>query len=160
MFKQKHILVIRIFLLFFAAAFTFLIFLSLNYQRTKPETLGEEVTLKIGAAQIDAEIADANEEIVQGLSTRTTLGENSGMYFVLEKREIAKFWMKDMLFSLDIIWIDDGKIIGIVKEAPTPSDKDIPTYTSPGPVTHVLEVNAGFSKEHNIKVGDRVEVVN
>lgn len=118
------------------------------------------MALKIGGAQIYAEIADANEEIVQGLSTRTTLEENSGMYFVLKKREIATFWMKDMLFSLDIIWIDAGKIVGIVKEAPISSGKDIPTYTSPGPVTHVLEVNAGFTKEHNIKIGGRVEVVN
>lgn len=159
MFKQKHIIVIRIFLLFFAAAFTLLIFLSLNSQRAKPEILNKEVALKIGDAQIYAETADANEEIVKGLSGRRSIEEDSGMYFVLKKREIATFWMKGMLFSLDIIWIDDEKIIGIVKDAPTPTDKDITTYTSPGPVTHVLEVNAGFAKEHNIKIGDRVEVV-
>lgn len=82
------------------------------------------------------------------------------MYFVLGEKKIATFWMKDMLFSLDIIWIDNGKIVGINKNVSVPKNDIIPTYTSTQPITHVLEVNAGFASKHNIEVGSTVETTN
>jgi len=119
--------------------------------------LPKTTKLVIKDVEISAEIADEPGKIVKGLSGRTSLGENSGMYFVLGKRKIASFWMKDMKFPLDIIWIDNGGIVYIVEEAPTPDD-NIPSFTPTQPATHVLEVNAGFAKKHSIKIGDRVEV--
>ena len=82
------------------------------------------------------------------------------MYFVLGEKKIATFWMKDMLFSLDIIWIDNGKIVGINENVSVPTNDIIPTYTSTQPITHILEVNAGFASKHNIEVGSTVEATN
>jgi len=64
--------------------------------------------------------------------------------------------MKEMKFSIDIIWIDNGKVVGFVENAPLPTDNEIPTFSSPSPVTHVLEVNAGFVNTHSLKVVDKV----
>ena len=114
--------------------------------------------LVINSVEIQAEIADEPSEISKGLSDRDSLGEKSGMYFDLGERRVATFWMKGMLFPIDIIWIDDGKIVYVVKNASVPTENNIPTFTSDKPATHILEVNSGFAKKHSIEVGDRVEV--
>lgn len=81
------------------------------------------------------------------------------MYFELGERRQVTFWMKEMHFPLDIIWIDNGKIVGIEKNAPIPTSVNIPTFPSPTQVTNVLEVNAGFSDKNNLKTGDKVALI-
>jgi len=69
-----------------------------------------------------------------------------------------------MLIPIDIIWISDGRVVGIAQEVPVPSpdrpvsDEQLPTYTSPAPVHYVLEVRAGFAKRYNLSVGDTVTI--
>jgi len=158
--KLKPILTGRI-----IAAFTILvlglgIIFSLNSGKNRiPNPLENETYLKIGEVKIKTEIANTDEELTQGLSGRVSLEKNTGMYFVLGERRIATFWMKGMLFPLDIIWIDQDVVVGIDKNAPIPTTKRIPSFTSPAPVTHVLEVNADFTTENNIKVGDLLETL-
>ncbi len=64
--------------------------------------------------------------------------------------------MKEMKFPLDIIWIRDKEIVGVEKNAPIPTDKNTATFKSPGEVTAVLEVNAGYFAENNWKIGEKV----
>ena len=116
----------------------------------------EKKSLKVGEKIIEVETADSQQELVTGLSYRNSLETNSGMYFVLEKKQIASFWMLGMKFPLDIIWIDDGVIVGVEENAPVPTMEDIPSFTSPQPVTNVLEVNAGFFQTNNLKIGDKI----
>jgi uncharacterized membrane protein (UPF0127 family) len=115
--------------------------------------------LKIGNKSLEVEIADEPGEIEQGLSGRNSLGENTGMYFILPRRQISSFWMNEMNFPLDIIWIDQGRVVGIEKNAPTPQGDTIPSFTSSQEVTHVLEVNAGWSDKVNLQVGDSVSLL-
>ena len=61
--------------------------------------------------------------------------------------------MRDMQFSIDIIWIADGKVAGVQPKL-SPSDKG--TFVSPVPVRLVLEVPGGFAETHGIKAGDPV----
>lgn len=107
---------------------------------------------------LSVEIASTPTQLKTGLSKRTELKPGTGMYFDLGEREATSFWMKDMLFSIDIIWIDESKIVGFVESAPLPNSLEIPTFNSPSVVTHVLEVPAGFVKENNLKVGDQVRL--
>lgn len=158
--KQKHFLVLRIILFFFATSFVLLIFLSIFSEKNQIASYEDTIKLRIGDTQIIAEIADSDEEIAGGLSGRSSLSSSSGMYFILGERRVAKFWMRNMNFPLDIIWIRNEKIVGIDKNAKVPTESGVPTYTSPGPITHVIEVNAGFSNKHKIQVGDSVVVVN
>ena len=123
-------------------------------------------TLKIGNASIKAEVADSDAERQKGLSGRSALGKDSGMLFVISNgKATPTFWMKDMKFAIDIIWIHSssgdvkaGKIVQIDKNAEAPkagtSDSNLNRYSPKSAVDYVLEVNSGYSDSHNIKVGD------
>lgn len=67
-----------------------------------------------------------------------------------------------MLIPIDIIWIKDNKVAGIEHnlQAPPPgtSDSSLTLYNSPEPVDYVLEVNADWANQNNIKVGDVVKM--
>lgn len=118
-------------------------------------------SIKIGEATIETEIADTDESRTQGLSNRKRLDEGKGMLFDFTNTDFKKpgFWMKDMLISIDMIWIYNGKIIGITTNVPIPpEDRDLEVYYPPSEITHVLEVPAGWSAKNNLKVGDPVNL--
>ena len=85
------------------------------------------------------------------------LTEGEGMLFVFETDDLHSFWMRDMLFSIDILWIAmDGTVVHI---EPSVSPDSFPqTFTPPTPARYVLEVPAGFATEHGIEVGTRTEI--
>jgi len=104
---------------------------------------------------IDIEIANSPEEHAQGLMQRKSLPENSGMLFVFEEPHTLSFWMKDTYIPLDIIFIDENlNIINITKNT-TPLFEG--TYSSEAPAKYVVEVNAGFSEQHNIVPGNPIK---
>ncbi len=113
-------------------------------------------TVKIDDSVLKVEIADEPAEYQRGLSGRDSLPPDEGMLFVFESPAQPGFWMKDMAFPIDIIWIGaDHKIIAI-----TPSlgvDSYPATFHPPEPVVYVLEVNAGISARNGWLVGDLVE---
>lgn len=118
-------------------------------------------SVSISNKEIDVELAKTKEERIKGLSGRSSLEENEGMLFVFEDETNASvFWMKDMLIPIDIIWINEGKIVRIDKNVAAPAkdtpDEDLKTYSAGKPVDFVLEVNAGFADSNSIKVGDNV----
>lgn len=112
---------------------------------------------------IAVEIADEFNEWQQGLSDREILAENKGMLFVFSDKQVRCFWMKNMNFALDIIWLDDnlpaqtGKIIKIDKDVQPEGEKPSRRYSSMVPIDYVLEVNAGWCDKYKIKVGDEVK---
>jgi len=119
--------------------------------------------IKIGEKTILVEVVDTLETRNKGLSGRDGLNEGQGMLFVFETQDVSPaFWMKDMSFSIDIIWINDGKVVLISKEVPPPAadtqDRSLPLYTPQSVVDYVLEVSAGFSDQQDIKVGDKVTI--
>ena len=107
---------------------------------------------------INVEIAQTTNQQIHGLSNRKSLEVNSGMLFIFPNLRIRNFWMKDMEFSLDIIWIKDDTIIDIEANAPIPFEKQeaLPIYKSPSEVNYVLEVNAGWAEENRVQIGDKV----
>lgn len=112
-------------------------------------------TIKIRDITFRVELADTPEKKIQGLSGKASLSENNGMLFLFEKADIYSFWMKDMRFPIDIIWIDENfKIVGIVKNINPNSFPQ--TFQPQTPIQYVLEVNAGFSDRNNIVTGDQV----
>ncbi len=121
----------------------------------------EGPSLVINAKKISLEIADTPEKRTQGLSGRESLSDDSGMLFIFDSAGIYSFWMKDMNFPLDFIWIKDKKVVDLNENIPPPSQTGgNPQVVNPKEnADMVLEVNAGFIKENGIKVGDGVEVV-
>lgn len=113
-------------------------------------------TVAINGNRIKVETATNSEQWAQGLSGRDGLAKNSGMLFIYPDYAYRSFWMKDMKFEIDIIWIAENKIVGIEKNVPIPQTTPIPTYQSPKPVNYVLEVAANYSDQHHLNVGDNI----
>ena len=118
---------------------------------------GEIPLVRIGGTEIPVEVAKTDQERAKGLSGRDFLEPDKGMLFVFSQPGNYNFWMPDMNFPIDIIWITGGKIVGIEKDVPNEFDPQNPVfYLPPKPVEYVLEVNAGFVQAHGIKIGDDV----
>jgi uncharacterized membrane protein (UPF0127 family) len=116
----------------------------------------------INNTAIAVELAVSDEEKMRGLSGRPSLFQNAGMLFIFSRPDYYRFWMPNMNFPIDFIWIDEtGRIIGITENAPPLADTSKPVwYLPPLPAKYVLEVNAGFAKRHNIQIGDIVKFEN
>ncbi|TAN58237.1 DUF192 domain-containing protein [Patescibacteria group bacterium] len=115
--------------------------------------------VNIGNNTWEAEIAKTLVEKARGLSYRESLGKDKGMIFFFDPPSKESFWMKGMNFPLDMIWIRDGKVIDITKNAPPLKDSLRPLYYSPkDPADMVLEINAGQANQFGIRIGDAVIV--
>lgn len=128
-----------------------------------PSVISTQKRVNIGDKFINVEVADSPEERSKGLSNRQSLSEHSGMLFVFETQNISPvFWMKDMAIPIDIIWINDGKIVKIDKNVPVPQagtpDEKLKLYSAGLPIDYVLEVNAGYCDKNNFIVGDAIDL--
>ncbi len=112
----------------------------------------------IGSKPIRVMVADSLEKQLQGLSDRSGLCPDCGMLFVFPQAQTRNFWMKDMRFPLDIIWISGSTIVKIDKRLPPEGDAPVNIYGSDAPVNYVLEVNGGYCDAFNIKVGDEIKI--
>ena len=108
----------------------------------------------------NVEIADENSERISGLSNRDSLNLDSGMLFIFEEETNPNFWMKEMKFPIDIIWIDENmKISGINKNL-QPCIKDFcPTYHPEEKIKYVFEINSGLSENFGFEIGDKVKLI-
>jgi len=104
------------------------------------------------------EIADTEAEKILGLSERESLKENEGMIFVFSEPDDWGFWMHEMSFPLDIIWVDSEGIILAIGEnlEPCPAEGDCPIYYSGGQAKYVLEINGGLSEKYGFEIEDLV----
>lgn len=102
-------------------------------------------------------IADTSSEREIGLMNRTELAENSGMLFVFEEGGVYKFWMKNTLIPLDMIWIDgNNKILFIEKNAQPCRSEACETFGPDQGAKYVLEINSGAAEKAGIMMGDEV----
>jgi len=107
-----------------------------------------------------AYIADTPAKQQLGLMHQQELATDSAMLFTFTSSTYQQFWMKNTLIPLDIIFINDNKIVDIEHNA-KPCDQDpCPTYNSENPANKVLEINGGLSKKLNINIGQDVIVKN
>ncbi|MDD5590195.1 MAG: DUF192 domain-containing protein [Candidatus Portnoybacteria bacterium] len=110
-------------------------------------------------ASIAVKFADDPRERARGLSGRDSLDQNQGMLFIFEKPDLYGFWMKDMKFPLDFIWISGNKITDLSENIPYPRENsylNLPKYQPKEPVDKVLEINAGLVEKYGIKIGDEI----
>ena len=134
--------------------FSLLILKDNSFNEIKDKT--PVTTIVAGEASLVIEIADTEEERRQGLSNRVSLDENSGMLFIFGQPSTGGIWMKDMRFPIDIIWIDENYSIIDIKHNAQPESFPEIFYPQTN-AKYVLEVNAGFTKQHDIFVGDQVQ---
>lgn len=108
--------------------------------------------------------AKTDAEKIKGLSGRDSLAKDTGMLFVFSDKGIYPFWMKNMKFPIDIIFINDNKIVDLFENAQVPTlgqtDADLKRYKSSENANYVLELNAHEITMQKMKKGDNVELKN
>jgi uncharacterized membrane protein (UPF0127 family) len=107
--------------------------------------------LTIGDRQYQAEIVKSDKEQEIGLSKYSSLANNQAMLFQFDELNTVNFWMKDMKFDIDIIWLKNRQVVGLSFGDHSKPEKII---TSPEPVNEVLEVNTNSG----IKIGDKMSL--
>jgi len=137
------------------AAIALIIF---SYQKSREPifiSTGDNVfSVSINGTSLFLEKAITSDEQAKGLSGRTSLPPDGGMFFPFDPPKRAGFWMKDMVIPLDFIYVYKGDVVE-VKEDVQPALVPLPFFPETN-VDAVIEVNAGWVKTHNIKVGDKV----
>ncbi|MGH7245793.1 MAG: DUF192 domain-containing protein [Candidatus Levyibacteriota bacterium] len=100
-------------------------------------------------------LAKTQEEREVGLARFSTITSNQGMLFFFNDYGKYGFWMKDMKFPIDILFIDNNKIVTIAKNVPVQKNNiNLPIYYPKKPVNRVLEIVAGTAKKDNMQEGD------
>lgn len=114
------------------------------------------ISIDINGKTIFAEAALTASQHYQGLSNRTSLAEDRGMIFIFDKPAKREFVMRDMLFPLDILWINGDKIVFIAKNLLPEGSNTKNVYGPEEPVDKVLEVNAGLADKYGWQIGQTV----
>ncbi|OGY48441.1 MAG: hypothetical protein A3J65_00690 [Candidatus Buchananbacteria bacterium RIFCSPHIGHO2_02_FULL_45_11b] len=108
--------------------------------------------IRLGETEIKVKVAKTPDQQIKGFSSQDGLAEDEGLLFIYPDRQTRGIWMKEMKFDIDIIWLDDYRVIGFEENAPFILGTS-KIYYSPKPVNQILEVGAGFVKEHQIGIG-------
>ena len=113
--------------------------------------------LTVGGEQVRVDIADTQLLRERGLSGRTGLAARTGMLFVFPADGHYAFWMKGMRFSIDMVWLaSNGTVVGYLENvAPESYPK---SFGPEGMARYVLELPAGYTIAHGVKVGDQIDI--
>ena len=115
-------------------------------------------TVVIDGVAIAVQLARTPAEQEKGLSGRLALPDGEGMLFVFDRPDRYGFWMRDMHFAIDIVWIDNNwRIVDITHELTPESYPN--TFAPSAPALYALEVPAGSALRYSWKVGDSVDFV-
>ena len=121
-----------------------------------PETPAVSIA---GGPPVPVELALTGAQRSRGLSGRESLADGRGMLFVFDRPNKTGFWMPEMRFSLDIVWIGaDCRLVHIEADVPHPAPEtprsELPVYPPAVPGQYVLEVNAGDAARAGWQLGD------
>lgn len=131
-----------------------------NYLKTNSFPFGKTPKAVVNNNTFNLLLAKSDKETQIGLSEKKSLDENTGMLFVFSKPGYYSFWMKNMKFPIDIIYIKNNKIVTIHENVQPPRsvEESLQIYKPEEPADKVLEINAGLSKKHNIKKGNDIRI--
>lgn len=110
--------------------------------------------------EIELEVATTPAEQSRGLMFRdaASLPDNRGMIFPFDPPRRVSFWMKNVLISLDMVFIYEGEVIAIADNVPSCSGEPCPTYGPDQRVDHVIELRGGRAEALGLAVGDRLDL--
>lgn len=115
----------------------------------------ETQIIQVAGQTIKVSIADTPDARARGLGGVKMLASGEGMLFVFDMDSKYQFWLKDMLFSIDILWLSsDGRVVDIRENVSPDTYPEV--FTPNLPARYVLELPAGFARDNNVNVGDIV----
>jgi hypothetical protein len=132
-----------------------LAFIFYNRQTFLMKAKGDFVT--VNSLNVKVELADTDILRYQGLSNHPKLCEFCGMLFIFPDKQVRTFVMRDMLFPLDIIFINDNKVVKIESNLEPEGNQYLTPYSSDVPADFVLEVNSGFTDKYSIEIGQEIK---
>src|SRR3989344_127069 len=144
----------KIFILLFST-----VFLAASCNSSLPQF--NDAAVQINNKKLNVFVADEEQEQRLGLAVRKKISDEEGMLFTFDKPLMPTFWMKDMKFPIDIIWIKNNQVVEVDRDlAPQPGveNQELKLYKPNSEVDAVLEVNAGWAKKNNLSIGDEVIV--
>lgn len=131
----------------------------------QPTSTGELIvpnfqTIRLNGVSYEIEVRDTDAGRRAGLSHREPLAPQTGMRFIFDQPDRHVFWMKDMRFPLDMIFLRNGVIVSIAKNVPFPkTTTETPATVQPQQLfENVLELPAGDADKLNLKVGQKIEL--
>jgi uncharacterized membrane protein (UPF0127 family) len=141
----------------FAGGITLLMVLGCGIWLWLTAVVREDVlTVWFGERAFRVEVADTSTERSLGLGGRKELCAECGMLFVFEQADRHGFWMKDMRFPLDILWIKGNEVVFVAENVPM---EPLKTLRPPVEADKVLEINAGLAKQYGIHPGSRMKIL-
>lgn len=122
----------------------------------------KDAQVSINNAKFGVVLAKTNTEKEIGLSNTRNLPQNRGMLFLFDQPAYYAFWMKEMKFPIDIIFIRGNKVTTVFSNVLPPSETNgqLPLYQPKNASEKVLELNAGMAQKYNIQEGSTVEINN
>lgn len=143
----------KVLILFCAITILLIVSISFKTQQSKPNVV-------INGHYFTVDVAKTDEQQEKGLSIYTKLPLDKGMIFPFEKPGFYGFWMKDMKFPIDIIYIGNNKIVDIFEKVPPPKSEleSLPVLEPKSSSDFVLEINSGLSQKYKFKIGDIVRI--
>ena len=132
---------------------TLTLFVGIAQAQSGPQMDLPRVTLSAGIHQLEAQVAQSQEQRATGLMFRKEMPTSEGMLFVFDQASIQCFWMKNTLLPLTAAFVtDDGTIVNLADMKPQTTD----SHCSSKPVRFVLEMNQGWFTRKGIKPGSRL----
>lgn len=122
-------------------------------ERAKGQVSVCDTTITIDETELCTELVSTAADKKRGLGGRESLPANAGMLFVSQEDALHGIWMKNMNFSIDVLWLNSSGDVTYIE--PNISPDSYPRVYRPFiPSRYILEVNAGFIEEHGVTVGD------
>jgi uncharacterized membrane protein (UPF0127 family) len=113
------------------------------------------LTFPKAAESLRVEVARTLSELTTGLQWRSALGENEGLVLAFPRRALNSVWMRHVLISLDVVFLDGDEVVGILPSVAKWNDQIL---SIKHPSTSILEVNGGWCARHQVTVGQRVRI--
>ncbi|MCC7289792.1 DUF192 domain-containing protein [bacterium] len=116
--------------------------------------------IKVGDQKLMVNLAETEQERSKGLSGRERLDGEEGLLFVFSRDVQSPFWMRDMKFAIDIIFIDQNFFVTGIKNDAQPCESILkcPLIIPNDKYRYVLEVNSGYANLHGIKKGTQLDL--
>ncbi len=114
-------------------------------------------TVELRERTVRIDIADTPEKREIGLSSREKLAQGEGMLFVFPEDGLHAFWMKDMRFSIDILWISRAGVVVDLRQKVSPETYPA-TFVPREEARYVLELPSGWVEEYTVAIGDIVQI--
>ncbi|MEM8603450.1 MAG: DUF192 domain-containing protein [Cyanobacteria bacterium P01_H01_bin.121] len=134
---------------------------SASIQASNPQSaqmLPISARVQLGDQLINLEVTRTLQEQALGLMFRQSLADDRGMLFQFSPARPVRFWMKNVVIDLDMVFVRDNQIVAIAANVPPCATQPCPTYGPPVPVDSVIELRGGRASELQLQPGDPVDI--